>query len=255
MDDPLLEYQNVDLGYGRNTVLHSVNFSLRRGDFLGIVGPNGAGKTTLLRSMFGMLRPIKGKIIVHSRDLRFGYVPQRQDIDRQFPLTALELARMGHYSTLGVFGRFGHQGHERVSECLERVGMYQLRNKPYRELSGGQKQRVLIARALVSKANVLLLDEPTHDMDIAAESEIMGLIWNLHKRENLTVILVTHLLNLAGGYAQVIAILKDGKFIMGKSNEILQADRISGVYGIPVYVETLHGRTTVTVRKEIDSHV
>jgi len=250
MDDSLLEYKNVDLGYGRSEVLRSVSFTLRRGDFLGIVGPNGAGKTTLLRSMFGMLKPIKGKIIVRSRDLRFGYVPQRQDIDRQFPLTALELARMGHYPSLGVFGRFGTQGNKRVADCLERVGMYHLRNKPYRELSGGQKQRVLIARALVSKANVLLLDEPTHDMDIAAENEIMGLIGNLHKKGNLTVILVTHLLNLAAGYAQFIAILKDGKFIMGRSDEILQADRISGVYGIPVYVERLHGRTMVTVRKE-----
>jgi ABC-type Mn2+/Zn2+ transport system ATPase subunit len=222
MNDPLIEYRNVYLGYGNATALGSVNFVLRMGDFLGVVGPNGSGKTTLLRSMFGLIRPMRGEIVSLRPGLRFGYVPQRQDIDARFPLTAFEVARMGLFPEVGSLLRLGRSGNRRVLECLERTGVCMFRNKLYGDLSGGQKQRVLIARALVRNAHVLLLDEPTHDIDISAAGEIMELVDELHSKISVTVVLVTHLLDLVERHADRLAVLKAGTFVTGRKEEMFQ---------------------------------
>ena len=246
----LLDYRNVSLGYGGREVLRSVSFTLRRGDFLGVVGPNGAGKTTLLRSMFGLITPRAGEIVAPRRGLRFGYVPQRQDIDEVFPLTAREVVTMGLFPELGLVRRAGAAQRKRVDESLDRVGAFRLGGVAYRDLSGGQKQRVLIARALVRRVDALLLDEPTHDMDIAAEHGIMELVAWLHRAERIAVVMVSHLLNLVAGCADIVAIINRGRFIAGPTDEIINAERLSRVYGVPVGVGELDGRRVVTVREE-----
>lgn len=230
MSDPLIEYRDVDLGYRREVVLGSVRLVLWNGEFLGVVGPNGSGKTTLLRSMFRLLTPMQGEIVRPNRWLRFGYVPQRQDIDEQFPLTAFEVARMGLYPELGIARRVGRVGRDRVLQCLDRTGVSELVHVLYRELSGGQKQRVLIARALVRGADVMLLDEPTHDIDSDSVDGIMGLIAHLHRANNLTVVLVTHVLDLVERYADRIVVLKNGKLAAGGGNGMLARACTGGVY-------------------------
>lgn len=232
MSAALLEYRDVDLGYGRNIVLRSVSFSLFRGDYLGVVGPNGSGKTTLLRSMFGLIKPRRGEIVIQQPGLRFGYVPQRKDIEEHLPLTAREVARMGLYPELGFLGRFGRAEERRVEEGLSRVGMKELGEKLYSELSGGQKQRVLIARVLLRGADVLLLDEPTHDMDVSAAGEIMRLIERLHAEAGVTVVLVTHLHDLVGMHAGRVAILGEERFIVGEKSEMLVDERLLLSHGI-----------------------
>src|SRR2546425_1241090 len=161
----LIQFDKVDLGYGRRRVLTAIEFDVISGDFLGIVGPNGAGKTTLLKAILGLLKPMAGIVERPAEGLRIGYVPQRESVDTLFPLTVLDIVLMGRYTRLGPFGRPGKADRAEAMASLEHVGITNLAHRPYPNLSGGQKQRTLIARALVGDPNLLILDEPTNGMD------------------------------------------------------------------------------------------
>jgi ABC-type Mn2+/Zn2+ transport system ATPase subunit len=156
----LLRFENASIGYGRRTILRDLNFSIRGGDYLAIVGSNGSGKTTLLRAMLGLLKPLSGSIsAVAGRTLHLGYVPQLQSVDEYFPLTVSEVVLMGRYGRLGALRRPAKADRERAHAALNEVGIAHLSTRLYRELSGGQKQRALIARALTSGPDLLVLDE------------------------------------------------------------------------------------------------
>lgn len=246
--EKLIEFRDVTLGYGRKVVLQHLNFSLERGDFLGIVGPNGAGKTTLLRAILGTLKPLAGDIVYHAKryaDLRFGYVPQRQTVDEAYPLTAFDVVLMGRYGLLGPFRRPRKSDIERSNECLAHVGLRDLSSVPYRDLSGGQKQRVLLARALAADPTVLILDEPTTDLDLGAEKAIMELVRRLHDEHSLTVILVSHTLAVVVNYVSKIAFLNDSAFEIRDVRQAVTAENLSRLYSIPVEVAEVAGRVVV----------
>lgn len=240
----LVRFEQVDLGYGRHTVLSDLNLTLHAGGNLAIVGPNGCGKTTLLKALLGILRPQRGRI---TRDpaVRFGYVPQRQFVDEVYPFTALEIALMGRYPLLGVCARPGSRDHAFVRRCLEHVGIADLASQPYRELSGGQKQRVLIARALAGEPAVLVLDEPTNDMDLGSEQAIMELVRQLRESDGVTVIMVSHLLHVVANYADELVILNNGTRIIGTLQEVLTSENLCSLYGVPVAVGEYAGRRVV----------
>ncbi len=212
------------MGYGHRVVLDKVDLSLDRGDYLGVVGPNGAGKSTLLLGMVGVLQPISGSIQLEP-DLRVGYVPQRSALDEVFPLTVRDVLNMGARSFLSKSAR-----ETAIGAALEQVDLQHLESRWYRELSGGQKQRVLLARALVSRPDLLILDEPTNGLDFPTESAIMALVDSLHHR-GLTVVLVTHQLNLVANHAGSLALVGDGRVVAGSRDEILTGDRLATVYG------------------------
>ena len=246
--EKLIEFKNVTLGYGRRAILQHLNFSLERGDFLGIVGPNGAGKTTLLRAILGTLKPLAGDIVYHAKrhaDLRFGYVPQRQVVDEAYPLTSFDVILMGRYGLLGPFRRPRTSDIERSRECLAHVGLGDLSSVPYRDLSGGQKQRVLLARALVADPVVLVLDEPTTDLDLGAEKAIMQLIRHLHDEHSLTVILVSHTLGVVVNCVNRIAFLDDSAFQIQDVKQAVTAENLSKLYSIPVEVAEVAGQVVV----------
>lgn len=242
--EELVAFEGVDLGYGRRRVLTDLNLALSAGDNLAIVGPNGSGKTTILKGLLGILRPMKGQIR-RRPDLRFGYVPQRQYVDEAYPFTALEIALMGRYPLMGTFARPSRQDRERVLQCLSHVGIADLAARSYRELSGGQKQRVLIARALAGEPAVLVLDEPTNDMDLASEHAIMELVKHLRAQDGLTVVLVSHLLNVVANYAESLVILDEGGRIAGRLSEVLSSANLTNLYGLPVEVAACAGRRVV----------
>ena len=231
----MLAFENADLGYGKRKVLGGLNLALNQGDFLGIVGPNGTGKTTILKAMLGILKPMSGQARRNSA-ARFGYVPQRQFIDEVFPLTVMDVALMGRYPMLGVFSRPSRRDREFVLECLGHVGIADLAARAYRELSGGQKQRTLIARALAGEPQVLILDEPTNDMDIASEHAIMELLKRLHDDDSITVVMVSHLLNVVANYAKKLALIDGGLRIVGETSEVLSSKNLSDIYEVPVDV-------------------
>jgi ABC-type Mn2+/Zn2+ transport system ATPase subunit len=211
MSNPLIEFKNVNLGYGKRKIINNLNFVIKDGDFLGLVGPNGAGKTTLLKAILGILRPVSGEIVFHKEDehVKFGYVPQRDSINDIFLFTVKEVIAMGRYGELGLFGRMKNDDWEIVRNSMEHVGISELENVLYKSLSGGQRQRTLIARALASEPTILALDEPTNNMDSTSRKAMLDLIQALHDVDQLTVIMVSHLLLDVADYAKKIMIIEN----------------------------------------------
>ena len=243
----LVSFTDVTLGYGTRSILSSISLDIPKGDFLGLVGPNGSGKTTLLRGLLGTLRALKGTIAI-GPEVRFGYVPQREQIDARYPLTVLDVVLMGRYPRLGLFKRPGGADREAARRALEQVGIGDLAAKRLADLSGGQKQRALIARALVGDPTVLVLDEPTTGLDLVATTQILGLVRDLHERESLTVLMVSHALNEVANYVARIALLVEGRLKIGPVDEVLTESELSGLYRIPVEVASFEGHRIVLAR-------
>ncbi|MFW5866397.1 MAG: metal ABC transporter ATP-binding protein [Armatimonadota bacterium] len=190
-----VEMTGVNFSYNSQPVLLDVTISVPRLDFAAIVGPNGGGKTTLLKLMMGLLQPDCGEVRVfgeppHDVITRMGYVPQGFTYDRRLPITALDVALMGRLGAGGALGPWRARARDRARAALETVGVPELADRRFVDASAGQQQRVLIARALATDPDILMLDEPTASLDAAAEREIYHLLEELNER--ITIILVTH---------------------------------------------------------------
>ncbi len=194
-DAPALAFDRVWFAYEAPVVLEDVTLSIPRGDFVSLVGPNGGGKTTLLRLALGLVAPTRGKIgvlgMAPADARRFvGYVPQHQVFDAQFPVTVMDVTVMGRLGLARSLGPYGRREKELAREALGKVGLLDARDRPFSTLSGGQRQRVLIARALASAPELLLMDEPTANIDSPALVELYDLLRLLNQA--MTVVLVSH---------------------------------------------------------------
>jgi ABC-type Mn2+/Zn2+ transport system ATPase subunit len=241
---PLLQFQDVSLGYRETLVLERLSFHICRGEFLGIVGPNGSGKTTILRAVLGLLRPRSGSI----RRLgspRIGYVPQREKIDTIMPVTVQEVALMGRASHLGAFARESERDRDAARRALALVGVGDLEHRLFRDLSGGQQQRVLLARALAGEPELLVLDEPTNGMDLASEFATIEMLAGLNREAGLSILLVTHLLHTVLNAASSIMLIDRGRVLYGIADEVLQEGTLAELYGLPVRLLEVDGRRTL----------
>lgn len=236
----IIEFNKATLGYGRKIVLKDISFSISAGDYFGLVGPNGAGKTTLLRAILGTLQPLQGEVRC-DRSIRFGYVPQRDTVDYIMPYTVQEVVMMGRYHQIGLFRTPGKSDMDTVVESLRHVDIEDLRFRSFKDLSGGQKQRALIARALASKPAVLILDEPTNGMDLSSRTSILDLIHRLHMEDQLTVLMVSHILDDVANYVKRIAIVERDFFQVGDVDSVLTAKNLSTLYQMPVRVVDMDG--------------
>ena len=245
MSQALIEFDQVTLGYGHHVILRDVNLTVAPGDFLGIVGPNGAGKTTLLKALLGTLRPLSGRLTINTPAGAFGYVPQREAVDETFPLTVREMIMMGRFARIGLLRGPSPADQSVVGAAAAHVGIEDLFDRRYRTLSGGQKQRTLIGRALAAEPSVLVLDEPTNGMDLPAEKAMMDLVRHLHVQDKLTVIMVSHLLNVVASYVRRLAIVGDGKVEVGPVESMLTAEKLSALYRTRVVVDRIDGRVVV----------
>ena len=238
----LIVFENVTLGYGRHPLLTGLTFAVGPGDMMGIVGPNGSGKTTILRGILGLIQPLEGRVEQGKNGLRFGYVPQRQTVDENFPLTVFDVALLGRY----------RQGKRRITtddrrltrESLIACDMESHANTLFRNLSGGQKQRTLIARALAVKPEILVLDEPTSGMDLRGTANILGLINHLNAR-GLTVILVSHQLDTVAKWVRTLGVLHEGHLRVGPVDEVLTRETLERVYGEGADVAEVRGERVV----------
>jgi manganese/zinc/iron transport system ATP- binding protein len=244
----LVTFDHATLGYGRRAVLTDLSFDIPEGDFLGLVGPNGAGKTTVLRALLGTNPPLEGTVTL-APGLRFGYVPQRDQVDYNFPLKVIDVVMMGRYDRIGLWRRPSQQDRALAMDALEHVGIPELAGQALTDLSGGQKQRTLIARALVGQPNVLVLDEPTNGMDLVSTTQILGLVRELHERDGLTVLMVSHALNEVANYVERIALVVEGGFRIGTVGDIMTEQTLSEMYGIPVEVDSFNGHKIVVARR------
>jgi ABC-type Mn2+/Zn2+ transport system ATPase subunit len=237
---------DLTFGYRHRVLFHDVSFSIERGTILGIVGPNGCGKTTLLRTILGLLPPLRGTV-TRASGLRVSYVPQRERLDVILPVTALDVVLMGRSARLGPLARLGPVDHEAAHRALARLDVDPLAHRPYRSLSGGQQQRVLLARALAADPHLLVLDEPTAGMDLASEAGIVEFLRDLNRRQGVTILLVTHLLPLVLSLATRIMLFARETLVQGPLDEVLDEDRLTALYGVPVRLGMVAGRRTLVV--------
>ncbi|MFN0136829.1 MAG: metal ABC transporter ATP-binding protein [Phycisphaerae bacterium] len=193
--EPVIELQGVTFAYDATPVLRGASLLIPGGDFACFVGPNGGGKTTLLKLVLGLIEPREGSVRVlgvepKAARRRIGYMPQHAHLDPSFPVTAMDVVLMGRLGCGLPFGRYGKRDREIAAKALADVNLSDMHARSYAAMSGGQRQRVLIARALASEPDLLLLDEPTANLDINVEEQLYALLRELNQR--LTIVMVSH---------------------------------------------------------------
>lgn len=225
----LIRLRAAAFGYSGKRIVSGVDLDIDAGRFLGIVGPNGAGKTTLFRGILGLL-PVLAGSCERAPGLVSGYVPQRESLDAGYPLSALEVVEMGAYRRLNALRRLVRGEREAALGLLERMGLRAEQHTPFSALSGGQRQRVLLARALLTRPDVLLLDEPTSGVDRGAQEQILRLLRELH-REGLAILLVSHQLSLVRESVGEVLVVANGRVQCGDPRELLAPERLDALFG------------------------
>ena len=227
-DDELVRLRRVTCTYGPAPVLVNVDLAVTSRQFSGIVGPSGSGKTTLLRVLLGTMAPIAGSVH-RRRGLRVGYVPQVESVNWSFPVTVSECVLMARTRGRLLPWRSKNE-HAEVCEVLDRLGIANLAERHIRDLSGGQQQRVFIARALLGRPELLLMDEPTSGVDVRTRHEVLHLLDDLH-RDGLAIVLTTHDLNGMAAHLPHLVCLNVEVLGQGAPREVLTADVLERTYG------------------------
>ncbi len=246
----LLELEGVSISRSGREVLHDVTFDIYKGKFIGLIGTNGSGKTTLLRAILGIVSPSSGHIRFPSSSKQgssnnIGYVPQKIDFDPDMPLRARDLVALGlDGNRLGISKR-KKSDKLLVDSLLEQVGGTEFANSRVGELSGGEQQRIMIAHALISKPELILLDEPLANLDLRSQVEIVTLVSNLAKDSNITVLISTHDMNPLLPVMDRIIYIANGKVASGEVSEVVTTESLSSLYGHHVEVVNLKGRILV----------
>lgn len=235
MNVPALETHDLSASYRRNPVLYGVDVAVPQGRLVGILGPNGAGKSTLLKVVMGMVKPVGGwvKLFGEPADKglrRVGYVPQRESVDWDFPVTVADVALMGTYGSLGWFRRPGKAERDRAHAALDKTGMLPFADRQIGELSGGQQQRVFLARALAQEADLYLMDEPFAGVDAATERKIVELLQGM-RDAGKTVIVVHHDLHTAQRYFDMLLMLNLRLVAFGDTADVFTPDVLEKTYG------------------------
>ena len=233
--DPIVEVNEATFAYGRNIILESVEMQIHESEFWCFIGPNGEGKTTLIKALLGALRPKRGLIRLRpdfARRTRIGFVPQNCDLNPTVPTTIQSFVIQG---TAGLpVGESKLK--QRVQKSLEVMGIQHIRDRSIWKVSGGQRQRAMVARALVRDPLLMIVDEPTAGLDLAASSGLLKTITDLNRQHGITVIFVTHDLQLAGHHASHVAVFKNRRVTCGPVAKALTGENLSNAFGVPTEV-------------------
>ncbi len=231
----MLQVQGLSVSYRDVLALQNINCEVAPGELVGIVGPNGAGKSTMVKAMLGLVRSAAGSIrfcgLPLSRQLlQVAYVPQRSQIDWDYPITVWNVAMMARTVHAGLFRRPSRQSRDLVQAALERVGMYELRDRRIGELSGGQQQRVFIAQALAKQANLLIFDEPFTGVDRKTEDIIFDVFDEL-KAQAKTLLVINHDLGETLNHYDRIMLLNKQVIAVGPKELVMTAQNLQAAYG------------------------
>jgi len=235
--EPVISSCNLAVRLGSKTVLEDISFNVNPGQMVGIIGPNGAGKTTLLRAILGLVSISAGELTVLGQPVsrindqrnRIGYMPQRLLFERHFPLSVGDAVATGLLTRFTVLKQI--KGIEqKVAEALTLVGMGKYRLTPFQELSGGQQQRILLARSLIRKPELLLLDEPNAGLDFPAQQQFTELLLQLHRQQNLTVVMVSHDLVSVAAIADSLVCIDQRMHLHGSPGEVLRSHELHDAY-------------------------
>ena len=244
-----LKVKDVEFRYASVPILKDVCIELAASEMLGVVGPNGAGKSTLIRCIDRILKPQRGSILLDEREIKemsrmdlakkMGYIPQSSA--QVFPATVFDTVLMGRRPHIGW--RSSEKDMKKVLETLQLLNIKTFAMRDINELSGGQQQKVFIARALTQEPDVLLLDEPTSNLDIKHQLEVMDIIKNIVREKGIAAIMAIHDLNLASRYADRIIMMNSGEiFSAGDPVSVLTPESIKRVYGVEAEVNNNHGQ-------------
>ncbi len=206
----MITLTNVWAGYQKDSILQDINLTINELDFLGIIGPNGGGKTTLIKLILGLLKPGQGEVKIMGREVKkgrqyLGYVPQILEFDRNFPVRVEDVVLMGRLNNYRLFKLYNKQDYNIVYNALDQVGILNLAKCNICELSGGQRQRVYIARALASQPRILILDEPTANVDPQNQRSIYELLKELN--QFITIVMISHDIDGLANYVKTLACL------------------------------------------------
>ena len=226
---PLLECKGLALGYNKNVLVQDLNFCVNAGDYLCIVGENGSGKTTLMRTILGLQKALDGQIIFDGglQKNQIGYLPQQTQVQRDFPASVYEIVVSGCQASAGLRPFYNKAERQAAFKNMKRLGILSLAKRCYRDLSGGQQQRVLLARALCATQKMLLLDEPITGLDPNAAEEMYRLVKDLNKNDGISVIMISHDVNVALNDATHILHV-GSKIFFGTKEEYLSRQKNGG---------------------------
>lgn len=234
-ENPALSVHHLSVNYGKTPVLWDISLEVPKGHLVGILGPNGAGKSTFIKAAMGLIIPISGKIDFFGHSLRkerqrVAYVPQRESVDWDFPITVLDLVLMGRYGRLGLF-RWPRKADRMAAEhYLDQVGMKAYAHRQISQLSGGQQQRVFLARALLQEADLYFMDEPFSGIDLATETVMMNIMKQL-KAQGKTVFVVHHDLNTVENYFDWIILMNMRLIDYGPVEKVFVRENLNTAYG------------------------
>lgn len=225
--------KDLTIEYDGKVAVDQVSFKIEQGDYLCIVGENGSGKSTLIKGLMGLLK-LKSGVIEINKELTpggIGYLPQQTDSQKDFPASVYEIVLSGCIKSKGLRPFYNAKEKKRVQDNLERLKIYDLRHKSYRELSGGQQQRVLLARALCATDSLLVLDEPVTGLDPVVTAELYDIIEELNRRDHVTVIMVSHDVRMATKSANKILQMGQKVLFFGKTKEYINTSYAKALLG------------------------
>lgn len=232
---PPLEIHDMTVAYHRRPVLWDIDVIVPEGKLIAVVGPNGAGKSTLIKAVLGILPRASGRVEIYGKPYEqqraiVGYVPQRESVDWDFPVSALDVVMMGRYGRMGWFRRPGKADRAAALACLEKVGMADYANRQISQLSGGQQQRVFLARALAQEARLYFMDEPFVGVDAATERAIVTLLREL-REQGKTVVAVHHTLQTVKEYFDHVILINMRVVAQGPVEQVFTEENLQKTYG------------------------
>lgn len=216
----LISVDKLSLGYGKNIVIKELSFEIKEGDFICIVGPNGAGKTTLVRGILGLIPVRSGKINYYMDRTQIGYMPQETMVDSSFPASVLEISLSGSLNNRCNF--YNNNVKKQALSTLKLLGIINLQQASFSELSGGQRQKVLLARALMATRKILILDEPSNNLDQKSKKELYETISRLNREREITIVMITHDLDHDNLIGDRILALHDKDYFFGTTAEYVR---------------------------------
>ena len=243
----MLHAENIHYAYNSHAVLCGVDLEVSAGEFVGVIGPNGSGKTTLLRALGGVIQPSQGQVQFDARpvnrisraELARRMACLTQTVNVNLPFTVSQVVLLGRNPHLKRFQRIGAEDRQIARTAMTDAAVAELAEKMVTEISAGERQRVFLAMALAQQPELLMLDEPTSHLDIAHQVRIYELLRSLHRQRKLTVVVVSHDLNLAAEYCQKLILLHDGKVaVQGPAEQVIRKEILEEVYGTEVTVQT-----------------
>jgi zinc transport system ATP-binding protein len=241
---PIFDVKNLGFSVKEQKILSSISFEIFHGEYIAIIGPNGGGKTTLTRILLGLEKPTSGEVKIFGQKLskfkewpKIGYVPQRASlVDSNFPATVLDIVKMGRIAKQTLFATFSSEDKEAVNDAIKRMDIENLKDRMIGTLSGGQRQRVMIARALASRPEVLILDEPNTGVDVVSQTRFYNLLAKLNKEENMTILFITHDIGVIADDIGRLFTINQEATICNDPKKTLSCEDMSKLYGIDAHL-------------------